>query len=53
MATTVESRRPSLPKSVRSRRNRVAAARVQVIIDKRRGRVTPDWIRELAESKDS
>lgn len=38
---------------VLSHRNRVAAARVQLIIDKRLGRETPEWIRRLAEDEDS
>lgn len=54
MATiAVEPRRPSLPKAVRSHRNKVAAARLRVVIDKRRGTKTPEWIRQLADSKDS
>lgn len=52
MATTAVEPRRNLPKSVRSHRNKVAAARLQVIIDKQRGRSTPEWIRQLAESKD-
>lgn len=52
-STAAEPHRPSLPKSVLSHRNRVAAARVQLIIDKRLGRETPEWIRRLAEDEDS
>lgn len=35
--------------SVRSHRNRVAAARLRVTVDKQLGIETPVWIRELAK----
>lgn len=39
---------PRDPKRVVSRRNKVAAARLRVTVDQKRGVQTPRWIRELA-----
>jgi len=36
-------------KRVVSRRNKVAAARLRVTVDQKRGVQTPQWIRELAK----
>lgn len=40
---------PSVVTSVRSPRNRAAAARLRVAVDKKLGVETPAWIRELAK----
>lgn len=50
MATTASKSdvTPSVVKSVRSPRNRAAAARLRVAVDKKLGLETPKWIRELA-----
>lgn len=55
MATSSNSSGESPRKAGRvvSRRNKVAAARLRVEVDKKRGVVTPKWIREIAESKAS
>lgn len=50
IATEGDSK-PSLPRAVRSARNKVAAARLRVAVDKQRGVPTPKWIRDLAENK--
>lgn len=47
------SDQPSMPPSVRSPRNKAAAARLRVALDKKLGVETPDWIRELAQTKAS
>lgn len=39
--------------SVRSHRNKVAAARLRVTVDKQLGIDTPAWIRELAAETES
>ena len=49
----IEAAPASITPSVRSQRNRVAAARLRVTVDKRLGIETPKWIRELAETKAS
>jgi len=52
MATTAaESGQPGVPQAVRSERNKIAAARLRVAVDKQRGVATPQWIRELADGK--
>lgn len=51
MATTTSKTdpAPSVIESVRSPRNRAAAARLRVAVDKKLGVDTPAWIRELAK----
>ena len=40
------------PESVRTPQVQAAAARLRVSLDRKRGLVTPDWIRELAKYDD-
>lgn len=53
MATTAAEEAPQggFPKSVLSHRNKVAAARLRISLDRQLGVDTPQWIRDLAEDK--
>jgi hypothetical protein len=43
-------RSPAERRRAGEQRARAAAARAKVVIDRKRGRETPAWIRELADS---
>jgi len=48
-STAPDSKQPSsISKTVLSHRNRVAAARLRVTVDRQRGTETPAWIKQLA-----